>query len=89
MQTGLHHQSLLVVCMLLAAGRLNVSKTKDMVIDFRKSQLISYSSSPAIRWTVTGTGVVLDETTKTFQQRLFFLRRMRSFNVSEMLQTFY
>lgn len=85
MQTGLHQQPVLVVCMLVDAGRLNVSKTKDMIIDFRKS----YSSSPAIRWTVTGTGVVLDETTRTVQQRLFLLRRMGSFNVSEMLQTFY
>lgn len=50
--------------MLLDAGRLNESKTKDMIIDFRKS----YSSSPAIRWTVTGTGVVLDETTKTISK---------------------
>lgn len=57
-------QSVLVVCMLLDAWKLNESKTKDMIIDFRKS----YSSSPAIRWTVTGTGAVLDETTKTISK---------------------
>lgn len=84
---------------------LNVSLTKDMNIDFRKS---SYSSSPAvvkaadigIVESYKYLGVVLDHklcfeshadaTTKKVQQRLFLLRKMRSFNVSsEMLSLFY
>ena len=84
---------------------LNVSKTKDMIIDFRKSP--SFAPPTVIKGadvemvqTYKYLGVVLDNklcfephvdaTSKKVQQRLFFLRKMRTFQVSsEMMTLFY
>ena len=84
--------------------QLNVNKTKDMIISFRRTPI---SPSPTI---IKGTeievvesykylGVTLDNklsfdshissTSKKVQQRLFFLRKMRSFNVSSVMMTLF
>lgn len=84
---------------------LNVSKTKDMVIDFRKAP------PPPTTTIIKGTnielvenykylGVIIDKKlcfepwtdhlTKKVQQRMYFLRKMNTFNVSsEMMTLFY
>jgi len=84
---------------------LNVSKTKDMVIDFRKSTsfpppTIMKGADVEMVDSYKYLGVVLDNklcfqshvnvTSKKVQQRLFFLRKMRTFHVSsEMMTLFY
>ena len=84
--------------------QLNVSKTKDMIISFRKS-----SPCPVLT-SIKGAdielvdsykylGVVVDNklcfdshvasTTKKVQQRLYFLRKMSSFNVCSVMMTLF
>ena len=84
---------------------LNVSKTKDMIIDFRKSPpntlpTIMKGANIDIVDSYKYLGIIMDNklsfephvdaTCKKVQQRLFFLRKMNSFNVSsEMMTLFY
>lgn len=82
--------------------QLNVSKTKDMIIDFRRTPpppTVTVIKGTAVELVETYKflGVILDNTlcfeplvdtvSKKIQQRLYFLRKINTFNVSSEMMT--